>query len=60
MAQMGPAEGYEEECSTDDDDDLDVVRSTRIGLGDSDKYIESKCGTDSDHSTSTQLTSQMS
>jgi hypothetical protein len=40
MAQMGRAEGYEQELSSDDD--LDIVKSTRKGLADADKYIERK------------------
>ncbi len=40
MAQIGRAEGYEEEASTDDD--LHVVGSGRKYPADTDKYIESK------------------
>ena len=40
MAHMERGEGYKEEASSDDD--LDIVKSTRKGLADADKYIESK------------------
>jgi hypothetical protein len=40
MAHMVLAEGCEEEASSNND--LDIVKSTRKGLADADKYIESK------------------
>jgi hypothetical protein len=44
MAHMGPAEGYKEEFSSEDD--TEVVHSKRNTPLDTDKYIESKvtCG----------------
>ncbi len=41
MAHMRSAEGYEREASLDDDPD--IVYSTKKGLADADKYIESEC-----------------
>jgi hypothetical protein len=40
MAQMGRAEGYEEETSSDDD--LEIIGTVRRGPRDTDKYIESE------------------